>query len=504
MIELKNIRKTFSNLVANDNISLKIEEGEIFALLGENGAGKSTLMNILFGLYEADEGEILIDGKKVEIKNPLDANALKIGMVHQHFKLVENQSVTENIVLAIEPKKKIFKIFPSLDLKSAEDKVRELSDKFSLKVDPKALIEDLPVSVRQRVEILKMLYRDAKILIFDEPTAVLTPLEIDSLLQVIKQLRDQGKTIILITHKLDEIRKVASRCAVLRKGKLISISDIKNTSNEELSSLMVGRKVSLSFDKKAFNPGEKVLEVKNLSVKDKYNIDKLIDVSFNIRRGEILAVAGVAGNGQNQIAQAISGMINIAKGSIYLNGIDITKKRIKDRKGIAYIPEDRQKTALILDFDVSSNLCLKSYDEEPFCKKGILDFSKIRSRAKDLINLYDIRSANAEDSIIRDLSGGNQQKAIIAREIEENADLIIFVQPTRGLDIGAIENIHNKILDLRDQGKAILLISLELDEVISLADTILVMYNKRVSMIKDARMVSKQEIGRAMMGAGSV
>ena len=503
-VELRNISKVFPNIVANDDISLEVKKGEIYAILGENGAGKSTLMSILFGLYEPTSGSIYIKGEKVKITSPLDANKLHIGMVHQHFKLVDNQSIAENIILGIEPIKKKFGIFPKVDLESAIKDVTLLSKKYHLEVNPTDLIQDVSVSTRQRVEILKMLYRNAELLIFDEPTAVLTPQEIESLLEIIKSLRDSGKTIIIITHKLDEIKKIADRCAILRKGKLIDVLDVEKTTTKEMASLMVGHDISLQIKKNQSPYGKTVLTVDKINAVNKDGISTLKDVSFSIRGGEILAVAGVSGNGQVEIADAIAGLIPLKSGKISLNGSVINNLSIRERleKGISYIPEDRHNVGLLLDFTLSNNLCLKQYYKEPFCsKKGVLDFNKFNELSEILIKNYDIRCGeDGPNTIVRSMSGGNQQKAIVAREIHADSDLIIFVQPTRGLDVGAIEIIHQRIAELRNSGKAILLISLELDEIMSLADTILVIYNGEVQTIRDAKELSKERVGEYMMG----
>lgn len=502
IIEMKHITKKFPGIVANDDISLQIKKGEIFALLGENGAGKSTLMSMLFGMYEPDEGEIYIRGEKVNISSPSLATKLNIGMVHQHFKLVQNYTITENIILGIEPKKKTFGFLPGVDIKNANKSIKELSQKYGLGVDPTQKIENLNVSTQQRVEILKMLYREAEILIFDEPTAVLTPQEIDFLLDIIKNLRDRGKTIILITHKLEEIKKVADRCAILCRGKLVDILDVKETSSKHMANLMVGREVSFETDKNPSNFKDVVLNVENLTVKNEDNFDIVKNVSFSIRGGEIFAIAGVAGNGQVEIADAIAGIITGKNGKIILNNIDITNYSIRKRalEGISYIPEDRQNCGLILDFTLAENLALKDYFKPPFCQRGILNKGEFDEYGKKLISEYDIRSGQGINTQVRSMSGGNQQKAIIAREIELESPLMIFVQPTRGLDIGAIENIHNQILAERDKGRAILLISLELDEIMNLADTIGVIYNGEIMKIAPVESLTTHEVGEYMMG----
>lgn len=502
IIEMKHITKRFPGIVANDDVTLQIKKGEIFALLGENGAGKSTLMSMLFGMYEPDEGEIYIRGKKERITSPNYATKLNIGMVHQHFKLVQNYTITENIILGLKSTDKLFGILPFVDIKKADQRIRELSQKYGLEVNPTDRIEDINVSIQQRVEILKMLYREAEILIFDEPTAVLTPQEIEFLLGIIRGLQKGGKTIILITHKLEEIKQVADRCAILNRGRLVDVLDVAATSTKRMANLMVGREVSFKVEKKEPEFGPTVLEVKHLTVKNQDNFDVVKDVSFSIRGGEILAIAGVSGNGQVEIADAIAGLYRAAEGSILLNGEDITHYSIRRRTlaGISYIPEDRQSFGLVLDFTLEENLALKDYFKEPFSKRGILNQAELDRYGNELIDRYDIRSGQGTKTIVRSMSGGNQQKAIIGREIELKSPLMIFVQPTRGLDIGAIENIHNQIIKERDAGKAILLISLELDEIMNCADTIGVIYNGQIQKIADAKSLTTNEVGEFMMG----
>ena len=502
IIELRHITKRFPGIVANDDVSLTIQKGEIFALLGENGAGKSTLMSILFGMYEPDEGEIFIRGEKVRITSPSHATKLNIGMVHQHFKLVENFTVTENIVLGMEPQKRIAGIFPTVDIKGTNQKIAELSKRYGLEVEPTAKIEDLSVSIQQRVEILKMLYREAEIMIFDEPTAMLTPQEIESLLQVIRNLRDAGKTIILITHKLEEIKQVADRCAVLCRGKLVSECDVATTSTHDMAYMMVGREVSEEMEKEPVSPGEEVLRIENLTVKNSAGFPVVKDVSFSIHEGEIFAVAGVSGNGQEELADAIAGMVKAAGGKIYLAGQDVTQMPIRKRNesGVAYIPADRHATGMVMDFTLSENLLLKNYYKPPYCVHGWLKRDRFDKKSSELIEKYDIRCGQGCDTIVRSMSGGNQQKAIIAREIDQNAKVILFVQPTRGLDIGAIENIHRQILEQRSKGKAILLISLELEEVMKLADTIGVIYSGELLKTAPAESLTVNQVGNYMMG----
>ena len=502
IVEMRHITKRFPGIVANKDVTIQIKKGEIYAILGENGAGKSTLMSMLFGMYEPDEGEIYIRGKKEIISSPRYATQLNIGMVHQHFKLVSNYTIAENIIMGIEPVKKALGIFPYVDIKGANEKIARLSRQYGLEVDPKKVIADINVSVQQRVEILKMLYREAEILIFDEPTALLTPQEIEFLLKIIKGLRDGGKTIILITHKLEEIKKVADRCAILRRGELIDVLDVQSTSTKEMASKMVGREVSFTLDKTPAKFRDVVLDVKNLTVtnEDKFQVVK--NVSFSVHGGEIFAIAGVSGNGQVEIADAIAGLMKAHSGQILLNGKDITEYSIRKRtlEGIAYIPEDRQTYGLILDFTLEDNLALKNYFKEPFSRKGILNKKEFETYGEKLIQEYDVRSGQGNRTQVRSMSGGNQQKAIIAREIQQDTPLLIFVQPTRGLDIGAIENIHKQILAERDKGKAILLISLELDEIMNLADTIGVIYNGQIQKIADASTLTTKEVGQFMMG----
>lgn len=502
IVEMRHITKRFPGIVANKDVTIQIKKGEIYAILGENGAGKSTLMSMLFGMYEPDEGEIYIRGKKEAISSPRYATQLNIGMVHQHFKLVSNYTIAENIIMGIEPVKKALGIFPYVDIKSANEKIARLSKQYGLEVDPKKVISDINVSIQQRVEILKMLYREAEILIFDEPTALLTPQEIEFLLKIIKGLRDGGKTIILITHKLEEIKKVADRCAILRRGELIDVLDVPSTSTKEMASKMVGREVSFTLEKAPAKFRDVILDVKNLTVTNEEKFQVVKNVSFSVHGGEIFAIAGVSGNGQVEIADAIAGLVKTHSGQILLNGRDITEYSIRKRtrEGIAYIPEDRQTYGLILDFTLEDNLALKNYYKEPFAKKGILNKKEFETYGEKLIQEYDVRSGQGNRTQVRSMSGGNQQKAIIAREIQQDTPLLIFVQPTRGLDIGAIENIHKQILAERDKGKAILLISLELEEIMNLADTIGVIYNGQIQKIADASTLTTKEVGQFMMG----
>ncbi len=506
IVEMRHITKRFPGIVANDDVSIAVKKGEIFALLGENGAGKSTLMSMLFGMYEPDEGEIYIRGKKTRVNSPTHATQLGIGMVHQHFKLVENYTITENIVLGMEPKARFLGLFPGVDIKGTDKKIAELSKSYGLEVDPTRKIEDVNVSTRQRVEILKMLYREAEILIFDEPTAVLTPQEIEFLLDIIRELKNAGKTIILITHKLEEIKKVADRCAVLCRGKLIDVLNVADTSTKTMANLMVGREVSFTADKTPANFGEEVLRLDGLTVKNAGGLSVVKNVSFTVHSGEIFAIAGVSGNGQSEVADSIAGLAAIHSGKITLCGQDITHASVRQRSlaGISYIPEDRHEVGLVLDFRLDENLALKDYFKEPFSNShGVLNEREFKAHGQKLIEDYDIRSGQGVDTVVRSMSGGNQQKAIIAREIEQDAKLMIFVQPTRGLDIGAIENIHKQIIAQRDAGRAILLISLELDEITDLADTIGVMYNGEMQKIAPANTLTQNQVGEFMMGVKS-
>ena len=502
MIEMRHITKRFPGIIANDDVSIGIRKGEVYALLGENGAGKSTLMSILFGIYEPDQGEILVDGKPVSFHSSTDAAACGIGMVHQHFKLVDPFTIAENIVLGMEPEEKKAGVLPWVNMKKANREIRELSKAYGLEVNPTDRIADVPVSVRQRVEILKMLYRGAEIMIFDEPTAVLTPQEIDFLLQIIDNLRKSGKTIILITHKIAEIMRIADRCAILRRGKLIDVREVTGASAQELADLMVGRQVKLTLDKPPARFGDPVLQVDRLTVKDEHRFAVVNDVSFTVRSGEIFAVAGVSGNGQTELADAIAGLMKTASGTVTLAGKDITRSRVRERclAGLSYIPEDRNATGTIPDMTLRENLALREYFRPPFSQRGIIHDEVFQSYAEKLIDTYDIRCAQGPDTVLRSMSGGNQQKAIVGREIEEQCSLIIFVQPTRGLDIGAIENIHRQILQERDRGAAILLISLELDEIMALADTIGILYRGEMMKIAPAESMTSQEVGRYMMG----
>jgi simple sugar transport system ATP-binding protein len=499
-IEMLGITKRFPGIIANDNVTIQLKKGEIHALLGENGAGKSTLMSVLFGLYQAEEGVIKKDGKEVQINNPNDANDLGIGMVHQHFKLVQCFSVLDNIILGVETVKNGL-----LQKDVARKKITELSEKYGLKVDPDAKIEDITVGMQQRTEILKMLYRDNEILIFDEPTAVLTPAEIDELMQIMKNLAKEGKSILFISHKLAEIMSVADRCSVLRRGKYIGTVNISETSQEELSRMMIGRDVQLVATKEDKTPGNVILHVENMTVPSKLHHNNAVkNVSFDVREGEIVCIAGIDGNGQTELVYGLSGLENITSGKIELSGKDITHASIRERStsGMSHIPEDRHKHGLVLDYSLAYNLVLQRYFEPEFSSKaGFLKKGEIKKYADKLIEQYDIRSSQGADTISRSMSGGNQQKAIIAREIDKDPNLLIAVQPTRGLDVGAIEYIHRQLIARRDEGHAVLLVSLELEEVMSISDRILVMYEGELVGEFDPKTTTPEELGLYMAGA---
>ena len=497
VVEMLNIRKEFPGIVANDNITLRLKKGEVHALLGENGAGKSTLMSILFGMYVPEQGIIKVRGKEVKISNPNVANELGIGMVHQHFKLVHNFTVTQNIILGSEPKKGLV-----VDVKSAAKKIEELSKKYGLNVDPYAKIEDISVGIQQRVEILKMLYRDAEVLILDEPTAVLTPQEIDELMKIIKNLIVEGKSIIIITHKLKEIKAVADKCTVIRRGKYIGTVDVKETSEAKMAEMMVGRPVSFEVKKEDKKPGNVILKLENVSVMNNKKVLGLKDFSLEVKSGEVLGIAGVEGNGQTELVEAITGMRSIASGKIFFKNEDITNISIRKRinSGIAHIPEDRQKRGLVLDYTMENNMVLEIYNREPFSKRGLLNKKAIHEYAEKIINEFDVRSGQGGASIARGLSGGNQQKAIIGREIELDPELLIAVQPTRGLDVGSIEYIHKRLIEQRDAGKAVLLVSLELSEILNLSDRIAIVNNGELIGIVNAKETNENEVGLMMAG----
>ncbi|MFY3793337.1 ABC transporter ATP-binding protein [Ureibacillus sp. MALMAid1270] len=496
VIEMLGIRKQFGNFVANNNITLQVKKGEIHALLGENGAGKSTLMNVLFGLYQPEAGVIKVNGKEVKITDPNVANRLGIGMVHQHFMLVENFTVTENIILGNEPTKA-----GTINIKNAAKKVQELSERYGLNVDPYAKIEDISVGMQQRVEIIKTLYRGAEILIFDEPTASLTPQEITELIQIMKLLIQEGKSIILITHKLQEIMDVSDRVTIIRKGEGIGTVNTSETNPTQLAEMMVGRQVTFKTEKKDPNPTDTVLKIENLVVADNRGIEKVKGLNLEVRAGEIVGIAGIDGNGQAELIEAITGLRKVKSGKVMLNNKDITgfKPRKITEAGIGHIPQDRHKHGLVLDFPISHNIALQTYYKEPISKGGIMDYKKIKSIAGKIIEEFDVRTAS-DMSLARALSGGNQQKAIIGREITRNPDLLIAALPTRGLDVGAIEYIHKRLIEQRDKGKAVLLISFELDEVMNVSDRIAVIYDGAIIDTVIPKETNEQELGLLMAG----
>ena len=499
IIEMCNITKEFPGIIANDDITLQLKKGEIHALLGENGAGKSTLMSVLFGLYQPEKGVIKKDGKEVKIKDPNGANALGIGMVHQHFKLVHNFTVLQNIILGVESTKAGF-----LKMDAARAKVMALSEQYGLRVNPDALIDDITVGMQQRVEILKMLYRENEILIFDEPTAVLTPQEIEELVKIMKGLAAEGKSILFITHKLNEIKAAANRCTVLRKGKYIGTVDVQDISKEQMSEMMVGRKVDLNVEKGDAHPADVVFEVQGLTVANRDHGKKVVNnVSFQVRKGEIVCIAGIDGNGQSELVQAITGLIKADEGTVKLSGENISAASIRHRNthGLGHIPEDRHRHGLVLDYPLAYNLVLQRYFEPQFCQSGFLKYGEIYRYSDELIAKYDIRSGQGGRTPARSMSGGNQQKGIVAREIDRDPDLLIAVQPTRGLDVGAIEYIHRQIVAQRDEGKGVLLVSLELDEVMNLSDRILVIYEGELVADLNPKEVTTQELGLYMAGS---
>ncbi len=498
VIEMLDITKDFPGIRANDHVTLQVEKGSIHALLGENGAGKSTLMSILFGLYQPDDGSIRIRGAEARITDPNAANALGIGMVHQHFKLVHNFTVTENIILGLEPRKGLV-----IDVKKASRRVAELTKLYGLNVDPDAKIEDISVGMQQRVEILKMLYRDAELLIFDEPTAVLTPQEIHELIGIMRRLVAEGKTIILITHKLKEIKEVADVCTVLRRGRCIGTVKVADTSEERMAEMMVGREVSFHVDKAEGKPGEILLRIEKLNVKNSKGLLGVKNLDLEVRRGEILGLCGIDGNGQTELVQAITGLCKAESGRILLKGKDIAKLSVMTRTemGLGHIPEDRHKHGLILDFRLDENFVLHSYFKKPFAEHGILDFKAIKKNADFLIEQFDVRSGEGAATPVRSMSGGNQQKAIVAREINHSPEVFVIAQPTRGLDVGAIEYIHKRIIAERDKGKAILLVSLELDEILDVCDRIAVIYGGEIVGLVDAGLTNENELGLMMSGS---
>jgi len=499
-IQMIGITKVFPGVVANDKVNLEVADGEVHALLGENGAGKSTLMSILFGLYEKDGGVIKIRGKEAQIRGPNDATALGIGMVHQHFKLVSNFTVTENIVLGLEPR---VPFWGNIDLKTAEKKVAKLSETYGLAVDPKAKIENITVGMQQRVEILKILYRNADILIFDEPTAVLTPQEIDELLSIFNRLKAEGKTIVFITHKLREIKEAADRCTVLRRGRYIGTVNVSDADEHKLAEMMVGREVNFRIDKKPARPGDVILKIENLTVIGSKGTAAVNKFSLDVRAGEIVGVAGVDGNGQSELVAAISGLAPVKSGRILLKGWDISRESIRRRNesGVGFVPEDRHKYGLILAFRLDENLVIKNYRKAPYSGRfGFLKFPVIAKHADALIGEFDIRAGNGPATFASGMSGGNQQKAVIAREIDLSPELLIVAQPTRGLDVGAIEYIHRRIVEERDKGRAVLLVSYELDEILALCDRIAAVSRGQVVGVVPAEDANERRIGAMMAG----
>jgi len=496
VIEMLDIRKEFPGIVANDNITLQVKKGEIHALLGENGAGKSTLMNVLFGLYQPEKGQIRVNGQEVKITDPNVANDLGIGMVHQHFMLVQNFTVTENIILGNEPTRT-----GKINIKKAAQDIQELSNQYGLSVDPYAKIQDISVGMQQRVEILKTLYRGADILIFDEPTAALTPQEITELIQIMKKLIQEGKSIILITHKLKEIMSVCDRCTIIRKGVGVGTVNVKETNPDELAALMVGREVHFKTEKKTATPKEAVLTIKELVVEDSRGVEAVSSLNLSVRAGEIVGIAGVDGNGQTELIEAITGLRKIKSGSITLKNQELStlSTRKITESGVGHIPQDRHKHGLVLDYTIGENIGLQTYYQKPMSKSGILNYKEMYKKAKELIAEYDVRTPS-EYTQARSLSGGNQQKAIIAREVDRSPELLIAAQPTRGLDVGAIEFIHKKLIEERDKGRAVLLVSLELDEVMNLSDRIAVIYEGEIVDIVDPKETNEQELGLLMAG----
>ena len=496
VIEMREITKIFGEFVANDKINLELRKGEIHALLGENGAGKSTLMNMLAGLLEPTSGEIVVNGKSEKLDSPSKAASLGIGMVHQHFMLVEAFTVAENIILGSEVTNK-----GVLDLKKANADILELSERYGLAVDPTAKVEDISVGAQQRVEILKTLYRGADILIFDEPTAVLTPAEILELMEIMKTLVKEGKSIILITHKLDEIRAVADRVTVIRRGKSIQTVGIEGATNKDLAEMMVGRSVSFVTEKEEAQPKEVVLAISDLVVNENRGVPAVKELSLDVRAGEIVGIAGIDGNGQSELIQAITGLRKVKSGSIKIKGqevVGLSPRKITEMN-VSHVPEDRHRDGLVLEMMLSENIALQTYYKEPLSKNGVLNYNQINSYARKLMEEFDVRAAN-EIVPASALSGGNQQKAIIAREVDRNPDLLIVSQPTRGLDVGAIEYIHKRLIGERDKGKAVLVVSFELDEILNLSDRIAVIHDGKIQGIVKPSETNKQELGVLMAG----
>jgi simple sugar transport system ATP-binding protein len=497
IVEMQEITKNFPGIVANDKVSLELRKGEIHALLGENGAGKSTLMSVLFGMYKPDGGKIFVRGKEVRITDPNMANALGIGMVHQHFKLVHNYTVTENIILGMEKMRG-----GVVDTKGASQKIKELSEKYGLNVDANAIIENISVGMQQRVEILKMLYRNAEVLIFDEPTAVLTPQEIRELMKIMKNLIEEGHSIILITHKLKEIKEVADRCTILRRGKVVGMVDVASTSESRMAEMMVGREVSFTVEKGEAAPGMPILSINNLNVLNSSKLPAVKNFTMQVHAGEIVGICGVDGNGQTELVEAITGLRKAESGSIYIRDKEITSLPIDERikSGIAHIPEDRQRRGLVLDMSLEENIVIEIFKSRPMAHKGLLDKSEIRKYATKVMNDFDVRSSEGPVSLTRSMSGGNQQKAIVGREIQLNPELLIAAQPTRGLDVGSIEYIHKRLVEQRDSGKAVLLLSLELDEILNVSDRIVVVNSGEIVGIVNAKETDENQLGLMMAG----
>jgi len=496
ILEVRNITKRFPKVVANDNVNLTVERGEIHAILGENGAGKSTLMNIIYGLYKPDSGQLIFDGEELNLSGPHEAIEKGIGMVHQHFMLIPVFTVAENIVLGAEPKGITY------DRKKANELIREISQKYHLEIDPDAKVKDLSVGLQQRVEILKAFYRKAKLLILDEPTAMLTPQETQKLFEIMRELKQQGMSIIFISHKLEEVLEISDRVTVMRRGKTVGTLKTKETNEQELANLMVGREVVLRIEKSEYKPGDVVLSVKNLTVVDQQNVTRVKDVSFEIREGEIFGLAGIDGNGQLELVEAIMGLRPKKSGSVFFYGKDVTNFSTRQlyREGISYIPQDRQADGLVLDFTIAENLILREYKDPTYSRRGVIQYKKVYENAEKKVKEFDVRPPEYMLKA-RNLSGGNQQKVILAREVGYNPKLLIAVQPTRGMDVGAIEYIHRRILELRDKGAAIFLVSLELEEIMSLSDRIGVIYKGQLMDILDGKTATKEQIGLLMAGS---
>ena len=499
VIEMRDIVKRFGNFTANDGINLTVHKGEIHAILGENGAGKSTLMNQLYGLLKPSSGQILVNGRQIEMNTPRDAIDAGIGMVHQHFMLVQPFTVTENIVLGTEPRKGL-----ALDMETARKNVVEFSERYGLAIDPDARIEDISVSMQQRVEILKALYRGADILILDEPTSSLTPQEIEELIAIMRNLTRDGKSIILITHKLREIKESADFCTIIRQGKYMGTVDVETVDESQLASLMVGRNVTFKVDKPEQEPGNVVLDVKDLHCNDYRDIEVVKGLNLQVRRGEIVGIAGIDGNGQTELVEVITGLRRGSSGQVLVNGEDVFNKApsFGFSKGVSSIPADRQKHGLILDFTIEDNLILQNYSREPYSRHSIFKRENISAHATRSITDFDIRPQNSEKRAAGTLSGGNQQKVIIAREVQNDKDLLIAVNPTRGLDVGAIEYVHKYIVDQRNKGKAVLLVSFELDEIMSLSDTIDVIFDGQIVSSIPGKDANENELGLMMAGGG--